>query len=225
MPTRWPPEQVKYLKDNWHKLSTYEIAKNLGKNYNSVGYKARRLNLPAPHFSKHIDTMPTTKGIIWRQTRFPKFMVSEFGEVWNISKGRIQSPSITSGGPCYQIRINGKLHSATTMNLVYTTFKGPIPKGYSLYHRDGNAMNNDLSNIGVVTRSQLQTVYGRSRRVVVFENDVPVRAYHSAKEYCKKMNINYGSLTRYLNGKFKTQHTIKEDVRYSNVKVRDPRRT
>lgn len=225
MPTRWTPEQLKYLRDNWHKVSTVDIGKHLGKSANTVAYAAKRHGLPAPYFSTHVDTMPNTKGIIWRETSIPKFLVSEFGEVWNVKKGRIHKPSITKGNPCYNIMINRKIHSVTAMSLVYTSFIGPVPKGYCLYHRDGNSMNNDLSNIGVVTRSQLQSAYGKCKRVVVYENDIPVRAYHSAREYSRKKGINYGSVVNYLRGQYKTQRTIKEDIRYSNDKVRNPRRT
>lgn len=40
--------------------------------------------------------------------------------------------------------------------IVYETFVGVIPKGYDINHIDGNKLNNNVSNLEAVTRSENQ---------------------------------------------------------------------
>lgn len=38
--------------------------------------------------------------------------------------------------------------------LIYEEAYGPIPKGYHIHHKDGNKLNNDLSNLEILTASE-----------------------------------------------------------------------
>lgn len=42
---RWSPEEIQYLRSNWHKSNAKEIASHLGRTANSVDLKARQLGL------------------------------------------------------------------------------------------------------------------------------------------------------------------------------------
>ena len=39
--------------------------------------------------------------------------------------------------------------------LVYEKFHGKLPKGYVIYHRDGNKDNDELRNLEAITRTEL----------------------------------------------------------------------
>lgn len=42
----------------------------------------------------------------------------------------------------------------TLQNIVYAWFKEPIPDGYDIDHIDGDTLNNDLSNLQMLSRKE-----------------------------------------------------------------------
>jgi hypothetical protein len=52
---------------------------------------------------------------------------------------------------CIMVSKNTKLQT-TTARLVWTAFKGEIPKGMIIEHKDGNIKNNALCNLKLTTR-------------------------------------------------------------------------
>jgi hypothetical protein len=47
---------------------------------------------------------------------------------------------------------DGNCHTYRVDQLVWTTFKGPIPSGYYIDHIDGNLHNNDVHNLRLLKR-------------------------------------------------------------------------
>ena len=84
-----------------------------------------------------------------------KYVVSEFGEVWNIKTKKKIKPHVHEGrkGSFYlRYTLDGKHIKAH--RLVYICFNGPIPKDMQLDHYDGNSFNNYKKNIIAVTPEQ-----------------------------------------------------------------------
>ena len=81
---------------------------------------------------------------------FEDYMVTDQGEVFRHAKIRP-----TRGG-VYQIvslSKDGKKHTVTVHRLVMEAFIGPRPNNNLIHHKDGNRVNNTVSNLEYVTRS------------------------------------------------------------------------
>lgn len=223
---KWTKEEEKYLRVHWGKTPQLKIAEHLGKSYIAIGVKAKQLGLPGPYYKLDKNAPPPNQyGVIWRQSALPRILVSETGELWNTQRGVPIKTYVQKKTVIFSMMINRQFRTYTLARFVYETFKGKVPEGYVVAHLDGNSLNNDLGNLVPMKRQQISSnVASRknSKRVVVYENGVPVRAYKNAKEYATKHFIGYRSLLGYLNHEVKTSWTVQEDVRYSNDKVRKP---
>lgn len=49
---------------------------------------------------------------------------------------------------------NGKHITKCVHTLVVETFIGEIPKGYSVNHKDGNKLNNQIENLEIITKEE-----------------------------------------------------------------------
>lgn len=45
--------------------------------------------------------------------------------------------------------------------LLYEAYIGPIPEGYVVHHKDDNGLNNDLTNLEIMSRSHHRITHGR----------------------------------------------------------------
>lgn len=54
----------------------------------------------------------------------------------------------------------GRLHEE-----IWKAAYGPVPDGHDIHHRDGDSLNNDLSNLQVLTKSEHQKIHTEQRRV------------------------------------------------------------
>ena len=52
------------------------------------------------------------------------------------------------------LSIHGKMIKALAHRVTWTYFKGRIPEGYQINHKDGNKGNNDINNLEIVTASE-----------------------------------------------------------------------
>ena len=82
-------------------------------------------------------------------------------------------------GERYFSRHNKRLH-----RVVWEFYNGPIPEGYHVHHRDGNAWNNDIGNLELVQRSKHASDHTRKR---VERDPEPFRTnMHKAMEAAKE---------------------------------------
>lgn len=94
------------------------------------------------------------------------------------------------------------------MSLMRITFIGDLPEGYVTYHKNGIKTDDVLSNIGVMTRSELSKktsqLTGRSFKVAKINRDGEIVAfYKSAREAGRENHMCCQTVLDYINGKMK----------------------
>ncbi len=90
---------------------------------------------------------------------FPNYFVSPYGKVLSTRRAtkkkpyRILKTYIRKGYPCVQLR-GIRRQDIDIHRLVYEAWKGEIPEGLQINHKDGDKLNNYIDNLEVVTRTQ-----------------------------------------------------------------------
>ena len=122
-------------------------------------------------------------------------------------KYKIMKTQLRSDGK-HIIRLykDGKYKEWTIMRLMRITFIGELPAGYVTYHKDEIKNNEELSNIGIISRSELTRKTNakskRSIKVVKINSDGEiVDCYKSIRNAAKKNNLSYGTLVYYVSKK------------------------
>ena len=54
------------------------------------------------------------------------------------------------------LELDGKVVKHYVHDLVYSSFKGRIPKGYEVFHLDGDKTNNHVNNLSIRKNSLLK---------------------------------------------------------------------
>lgn len=104
----------------------------------------------------------------WRDIPgFNGYQASTFGNIRSVDrtiirhngskcsrKGMLLKPTISSGYYSVNLSTGEKIISKKIHVLVALTFLGERPDGYDIRHKDGNKLNNALSNIEYGTRSE-----------------------------------------------------------------------
>lgn len=80
------------------------------------------------------------------------YRVSDRGIIIN-KHGKPLLGSRTQTAHVTRLKMGKSYKQVSTGRLIWTTFNGDIPKGKLIDHIDGNAYNNALTNLRVVTRS------------------------------------------------------------------------
>ena len=119
---------------------------------------------------------------IWKPVRgFPDYLVSDSGQIKRIAawfpgrigrnqytrkSGHLLHPGLVTTGPHFQVRLHrkGRKVQKFVHRVVYESFHGPIPKHLEVNHRDGNGLNNNLSNLELLTHSA-NVIDGYQRRI------------------------------------------------------------
>lgn len=162
--------------------------------------------------------LPPNRTVVWRDTEYEDLIVSETGLVWNTRLGQYIKPVTQRNGLQVLKICRSKLKvSKTIAKLVYETFKGPVPEGYVVYHKDNIKENNFIGNLGIMHKSQFQKANSKmncGRRIdVIDENGEVIKRYRSMKEYAEKNYVSTQTLIDYRRGLVKNprsiQHTLK----------------
>lgn len=87
---------------------------------------------------------------------YKSVIVSKSGVVRAVGmNNRVRNPFINCGYAMLKVRTAYKKYSHIGVHrLVWLAWKGPIPNGYEINHRDGNKLNNCLDNLELMTRQQ-----------------------------------------------------------------------
>jgi DNA polymerase I-like protein with 3'-5' exonuclease and polymerase domains len=122
-------------------------------------------------YLKDVGLKHTTQGKLADETQFkdipgyPGYIVSDTGKLYSLkikgAQGKLDYnnphemlPRIVKGYYRVGLRINdGRRHQKKISNLVWEAFKGIIPEGYEIDHKDHNKLNDHLSNLQLLTRS------------------------------------------------------------------------
>lgn len=92
--------------------------------------------------------------------------------------------------------------------IIYETFGGPVPSGYSLAHKDGYHKDNSFNNLVLLSKEELGKKTGhmaRRKAVVKCTPDlVPIDVYRSAREAARCNFMSYQTVIDRCNGKVKS---------------------
>lgn len=132
----------------------------------------------------------------------------------NRVKGKVLKQSNNSKG---YLKIGltkyGKTKQFLVHRIIYQTFKGEIPKGYEINHKDYNRINNNIVNLEIMTRKEnndYSTVSGRKRefnidqkgiRNRVLFNDGTYKDFKSLSLTAEYLGIGYNVISRIIKGR------------------------
>lgn len=86
---------------------------------------------------------------------FDDYVISKSGEIFNISKERyLKQTLLNSGYLSVKLKEKGEGKNWLVHRIVAHVFLGECPKGKQINHKDGNKLNNHLSNLEYVTQSE-----------------------------------------------------------------------
>ena len=77
--------------------------------------------------------------------------ISEDGEVWSNKHGRTIITGLSNSGYAY---LSDYFTQRYVHRLMWESFIGPVPKCYEIDHIDGDKLNNNISNLRVLTHKQ-----------------------------------------------------------------------
>ena len=137
--------------------------------------------------------------IFWKRYKNTDYLVSKDGQVFN-TKTKIllkQTPN-NSGYIRYTLRINNQNKSKQAHILVIETWTNEDLQGKVINHKDGNKINNNLSNLEVVTKSEnaIHSCYVLNKNVksVIKITETEEIIYPSIIEAARQNNVTDGAI-------------------------------
>ena len=104
---------------------------------------------------------------------FSNYEVFEDGRIFSWLRGKFLKPGLVDRGYGYaQVMLRGDdgvVRGRRVHRLVLETFDGPCPEGMECHHKDGDKLNNHLSNLEWVTHSKNMLEAYNMGRVEYFE--------------------------------------------------------
>lgn len=100
---------------------------------------------------------------------------------------------------------DGKAKNCKTSRLVYEAFRGEIPKGKNIVHKNGDWKDNCINNLVAMTNSELGKASGQrqSKRKPVARINLAgdiVAVYPSLREAGRRTGLSYQIIADYCNG-------------------------
>ncbi len=141
-----------------------------------------------------------------------KYQVSVDGRVRRTYKTREPkelSRFTRKGKPTLWVKITleGKSRDVKAARLVWLTFRGPIPEGLAVHHKNGDLQDDHVNNLALIDRKTLGRMTGaKSRRKPVAKKTTGGRVvefYASAREAARRNFMSYQTVIDLCNGKVK----------------------
>lgn len=139
-----------------------------------------------------MEKIENIKGEAWRQYKDTPYYFSTYGRVkrrW-VKKETLLNPytmyrnNNKDNPKALWVKIHGKpVHLART---IWEVFRGSIPEGYVVHHKDNTVTNNDLKNLELVTPQELGKKSGgrtsRRRLIYCYDNQKIYRGTRAAEK-------------------------------------------
>ena len=161
---------------------------------------------------------------------FPGYAVGETGEIISFHKAKpiFLKPQFDSKTGYYKNRIkhsSGAMKTIMVHSLVARAFLGERPEGYDIDHKDGNKLNNCVTNLHYVTRKENQcnpnnkglvSYQRRSARKIVATKDGVDTTFDNCKEMCEKLDLWMSNVSSIMSGKSRSHHYKGYTFRWAN---------
>lgn len=136
-------------------------------------------------------------------------------------KARIEKCNRTKSYTQVAIYNNRRRLFGTTGTLIWLSVFGSVPDGYEIHHIDGDARNNKISNLMLVTREQHQKIHRRDYAelygyLIYTDNEGNEKIFQTRKE----MSEATGYTTRQIESGLKNQGILKGRVRRTAGKLK-----
>ena len=137
------------------------VRKSIGRKLKSLNCYLLELDTPLSKFRELLakEIIPDE---VWRDIPNSLWQVSSYGRYRSYLRCqpnrfvyRVPYPGNKYTSTKLGIRVNGKRSECRAHEWVYKIFVGEVPKGYVIYHLDGNKANNRVENLGIIKRNKL----------------------------------------------------------------------
>ena len=146
---------------------------------------------------------------IWKD--IPGYDTYEVSNLGNVKgKNGFLKPILNNSYLMVALYSKGKRKYFLIHRLVWLTFKGPIPEGLQINHKDEVKANNALLNLELVTPSQNSNYGTRNKRIseknykriqMIDKNNNTLKTFNSLTEASHFFNKTYcGNISRCLHG-------------------------
>lgn len=149
---------------------------------------------------------------------YERYLVTRDGKIYDTKYNKYLSTWIDTVGyrQCYLRGEDGKKHSKRIHRLIAKAFV-PNPNNYpQVNHKDGNKLNNELSNLEWVTNAQ-NTQHGydndlyhskhRCHEINVYKKTGEfLKTFKSIRSMCEELKVNRKTVTMILKGEKITNH-------------------
>ena len=202
------------------KVIQYDIEGNKIKTWKTMSRAARKLGLHVGNIARACDgRYKQCGGYKWEYgdeeieiedeewkslvINEKKIKVSTYGRVRMVNKTITYGRANANG--YMQVKVNRKYFMVH--RLVYMTFEGEIPDGYSIDHIDRKRDNNEISNLRLATqkeqsanRRKVTTRKGRPINQLDDDGEI-IKTFQSAREAERELGINNANICAVCKGK------------------------
>lgn len=133
---------------------------------------------------------------LWKEVKgFPKYLVSNKGDIESLYRNIILRQENTKDGYRRVVLMkDGVRNRKMVHRVVWEVFKGDIPKGKVINHKDENKANNNLNNLELCD-IQYNLEYSSARHyIVTHPNGVEEKIFNLSR-FCNEHKLHIGAMS------------------------------